>query len=227
MRKILIVSLFLFLFTNGFSQTNEKGQEVDMVIHNVQLGETVRLISQKYLVAPSEIYKYNKFATDGITEGMTLYLPVPKKEIVNVEKGEPQEAEPSQKPLVVKEVAVVTEQASEDKKEQSPTEKVAVVVTEKSEVISPEKNTEITTDKKEQITTASNYPVVSAAKVQSVDIVSSADPNTVIHKVQKQETLYGLSKVYNITVEELKEQNKTVLKNGLQIGQILTIKKNN
>jgi LysM repeat protein len=180
MRKILIVSLFLFLFTNGFSQTNEKGQEVDMVIHNVQLGETVRLISQKYLVAPSEIYKYNKFATDGISEGMVLYIPVPKKETVYVEKEETIVPEPAPKQVVVKE--------KEKEKE--------VVVK------------EVSND-------------------QNVTLVPSQDSNVVKHKVEKQETLYGLSKKYNITVEELKEQNQAILKNGLQIGQVLTIKKNN
>lgn len=219
MRKILIVTVMLFLFANGFSQKHEKDPEVDMVMYHVKRGETVRLISKKYLISPSEIYKYNKFATDGISEGMTLYLPVPKKEIVLVEKEEIQEPEPTQKPTVVAEQVVIAEQVSEVKKEELPTEKV--------EVVSIEIKKEIPADKKEQPTTASNYPVATAAEVQSADVVSSTDPNTVLHKVQKQETLYNLSKVYNITVDELKEQNKNVLKNGLQIGQILTIKKNN
>ena len=218
MRKILIGSLILFLFANGYSQNHEKDPEVDMVLYRVKRGETIRLISKKYLLPPSEIYKYNKFATDGITEGMTLYLPVPRKEIVTIEKEEPQDAAASEKVVVAEEKEVVTEKVSEDKKEQLQTEKV--------EVISPEKNTEIATQK-EQVTTASNYPIVSATEVQSADVISSTDPNTITHKVQKQETLYGLSKIYNITVDELKEQNKTVLKNGLQIGQTLTIKKNN
>ena len=212
MRTILIVSLLLFLFTNGFSQNHEKDPEVDMVKYNVKRGETIRLISKKYLISPSEIYKFNKFATDGISEGMILYIPVPRKEIVLVEKEEILEPEPSSKHTMVAEKEVVTEKVSEDRKEQLPTEKVEVVVA---------------TEKKEPLTNASNYPIASAADVQSGDIVSDSDPNTIIHKVQKQETLYGLSKVYNITVDELKEQNKTVLKNGLQIGQMLNIKKNN
>lgn len=220
MRKILIVSLLLFLFTNGFSQNHEKDPEVDMVKYNVKRGETIRLISKKYLISPSEIYKFNKFATDGISEGMILYLPVPRKEIVLVEKEEILEPEPSSKETAVTEKEVVTEQILEDKKEQLPTEKVEIVATEKVEVV-------VATEKTEPLTNASNYPIASAEDVQSGDVVSSTDPNTIIHKVQKQETLYGLSKVYNITVEELKEQNKTVLKNGLQIGQMLNIKKNN
>jgi LysM repeat protein len=38
--------------------------------------------------------------------------------------------------------------------------------------------------------------------------------------------LYSLSKKYNVSVDEIKQQNEVLLKNGLQIGQILTIKKN-
>jgi LysM repeat protein len=47
------------------------------------------------------------------------------------------------------------------------------------------------------------------------------------HKVDARETLYSLSKEYNISVSEIIEQNKFLNKKGLQVGQILTIKINN
>jgi LysM repeat protein len=46
------------------------------------------------------------------------------------------------------------------------------------------------------------------------------------HKVAPKETLYGLSKKYNVSVDEIKQKNSVVLQNGLQVGQILIIKKN-
>ena len=46
------------------------------------------------------------------------------------------------------------------------------------------------------------------------------------HKVLPKETLFGLSKKYNVSVDEIKEKNEVVVKNGLQIGQILIIRKN-
>lgn len=46
------------------------------------------------------------------------------------------------------------------------------------------------------------------------------------HKVKIGETLYSLSKEYNVSVSEIMEQNKFLTKKGLQIGQILTIKTN-
>ncbi len=45
------------------------------------------------------------------------------------------------------------------------------------------------------------------------------------HKVLRKETLYSLSKLYNVSISEMIEQNK-FLKNGLQTGQTLTIKSN-
>ena len=47
------------------------------------------------------------------------------------------------------------------------------------------------------------------------------------HKVDARETLYSLSKEYNISVSEIIQQNKFLNKKGLQVGQILTIKINN
>ena len=40
------------------------------------------------------------------------------------------------------------------------------------------------------------------------------------------ETLYSLSKLYNVSVSEIMEQNKFLTNKGLQVGQTLTIKNN-
>lgn len=42
------------------------------------------------------------------------------------------------------------------------------------------------------------------------------------HKVKKGDTLFGISRQYNITIEALKEEN-LFLRNGLQVGQTLNI----
>lgn len=57
-------------------------QDFTLVHHTVKLGETVKLISVKYKVNPTEIYKLNPEAVEGISAGMVLDLFVPKpKEI--------------------------------------------------------------------------------------------------------------------------------------------------
>ncbi|MBF4516414.1 LysM peptidoglycan-binding domain-containing protein [Flavobacterium sp. ANB] len=48
----------------------------------------------------------------------------------------------------------------------------------------------------------------------------------VTHIVQPKETLFGLSKQYNVSVEALQNANATILANGLQIGQELVIPQN-
>jgi LysM repeat protein len=52
------------------------------------------------------------------------------------------------------------------------------------------------------------------------------DNTEIKHKVLANETLYSLSKLYNVSVSEIMEQNKFLTKKGLQVGQILTIKTN-
>src|SRR5690606_31925522 len=47
--------------------------------------------------------------------------------------------------------------------------------------------------------------------------------NRVNHKVKAGETLYGLSKLYNVSVDELKNANTILMKNNLQAGQTLKI----
>lgn len=47
------------------------------------------------------------------------------------------------------------------------------------------------------------------------------------HKVLSKETLYGISKKHNVSIEALKNKNKDVLFQGLSVGTLLTIPKNN
>ncbi len=50
-----------------------------MVRHQVKLGETVKMLSKKYHVPPADIYRLNKFAVEGIREGMVLQIPAERK----------------------------------------------------------------------------------------------------------------------------------------------------
>lgn len=146
MRK-LVLFLLLFLPFVAFCQ------DFEMVRHQVKMGETVRMISKKYKVEPAEIYRLNKFAVDGIREGMVLQLLVPKKADAIVETTPEPVAEPE-----------------------------------------PEAVTET---------------------VEALDIS---------HTVAKGETLYSLSRKYNVPVDDIKALNEDKLKNGLKTGQVLTIR---
>ncbi|URC10826.1 LysM peptidoglycan-binding domain-containing protein [Flavobacterium sp. B183] len=59
-----------------------------------------------------------------------------------------------------------------------------------------------------------------------IPVHSSEKPNSsqqIIHVVGAKETLFGLAKQYNISVEALQNANQAILTNGLQIGQQLII----
>lgn len=81
MKRIFSFLLVFFLLQNSFAQKN-KNQEYELINHVVEFGETVKLISKKYLVDPGEIYQLNKFAVNGISKGMILQIPVPVKDPV-------------------------------------------------------------------------------------------------------------------------------------------------
>ncbi len=75
-------TLLCFLFAIGFigiaSAQTDDDSNIEIISHRVLLGETVRLISVKYLVTPADIYRLNRFAVDGIREGMLLQIPLEK-----------------------------------------------------------------------------------------------------------------------------------------------------
>ena len=168
--KKYVLFLFIFcLFQSGICQ-NKKDQEVSIVSHTVQMGETVRMISRKYLVDPSEIYRLNKFAIDGVSQGQVLQIPVPVKEPVY------QEEQPS-----VPEVPEVPEVPKPQIQNEKPV----------------------------------------GEKLNGIEIIDHTSQSE--HTVVNGETLYSLSRMYNISVDEIKMSNGDALNKGLKIGQIVKI----
>lgn len=148
--KKIVKFFVIFLSQIAFAQ------EFELVRHQVQLGETVKMISKRYKVEPAEIYRLNKFAIDGIRQGMVLQLLVPKKE------------EP-----IIEELPELP--ANEEAVAETPIEQTT--------------------------------------------------PEEIRHTVETKETLYSLSRLYNVPVDEIRRQNEKILKRGLQVGQVLTIRR--
>lgn len=61
--------------STGQTASNFDISKHKVVLHKVTLGETMLIISKKYLVNPTEIYKVNKFSVDGLERGMILKIP--------------------------------------------------------------------------------------------------------------------------------------------------------
>ena len=268
----MLFFIFFLSLNTSFGQVKKKDQDVDIISHQVKLGETIRMLSKKYLVDPAEIYKLNKFAVNGISEGMVLQIPVPKKiaatiqEPVLVEKTEDVPKEESQK--INEEVVTQEKQIISKPVVAKPIIKIEKAVTvinrdgkEINHTVEP-KETLYSISKKYNISVdeiklsnekllKNGLKIGQVIKIPSIRLLennesslgsdltpssSSSETNlnqnknseTIIkHKVAPKETLFSLSKQYNVSVEEIKQQNEFLLQKGLQIGQVLTIKKSN
>ena len=64
-------------------------------------------------------------------------------------------------------------------------------------------------------------PAVPAAKTESVQPQESVSPNYI--KVEPGQTLYGISRAYNVSIEDIKSLNPEVAESGLKAGQMLRI----
>jgi LysM repeat protein len=267
MKKIFFTFAAIFIVFSVFGQVKKKEQEVDIIDHQVKLGESVRLLSKKYLVDPTEIYKLNKFAVDGISEGMTLKIPVPRKEVLIASEVVVVEGKKSAEDDLKKQESI----ADEALKIQTPTSnpikeaKQIIITEEKKEVIhkvlpketlyslsrdfnvsvddikanNPELltaglkigqlvkiRTNKTVDIKKSSEIVKNIPTKTPTKTFS-QVKEQSGGQIIRHTVEPKETLYSLSKKYGITVDEIKQQNSSLLINGLQIGQVLELKAKN
>lgn len=273
MKKHLLLFLVVFVCLQISGQNRKRDLEVEIVNHEVQLGESVRLISKKYLVDPAEIYKLNKFAVDGISQGMILKIPVPKKD-------EPLAQQEESGPAPVKVQAV--DNASVESPEKTVTAAATGTKTVKTEAVNensepvvyertsdthtvvpketlyslsrkygvsvddlknanpelqtaglkvgqliklPSANGSSQTTKISNDVVAQKKESVKPAQVAATTTDSRSDSETITHVVAPKETLYSLSKTYNVTIDEIKQQNQALLTKGLQIGQKLTIRK--
>jgi LysM repeat protein len=71
-----------------------------------------------------------------------------------------------------------------------------------------------------------NTSSIENKKVNKLSEIKDNKDKKILHKVMEKETLYSLSKLYNVSVSEIMEQNKFLTNKGLQVGQTLTIKNN-
>jgi LysM repeat protein len=195
--KVLFL-VILFVSCNAFAKQDP------YLKHTVVKGETLYQIAKKYQVTLFDIYRLNPDAKNGIEENAILLIP---------------------KTTAVTQVA-------------SKTKDLIHVVKSKETLYSIAKEYEVTQDQiknwnKELLENGlqPNQELV-VGKLQADD-TSYVEVETIknktetfSHKVLAGETLYSLSKKYSISENELLTLNPSI-KEGLQVGDIITIKKTN
>jgi LysM repeat protein len=248
MKRILFFLFVTVLFQNVFAQKG-KFVEVEMISHPVQMGETIRTISQKYLVEPGEIYQFNKYAVNGIKQGMVLQIPVPVKDPVAVsdKKGKPKKVEvpietnqdeniaatPKTAPRpVVTDTSKLTEYTVEPKETLYSLSKKFNISVDELKLANPSIETSGV-----QIGMVLKVPAtrvlgatetsIGAKKPPVVETKpkASGPPVVISHTVEPKETLFSLAKKYEVPLAEIIKQNPELNVSGLKIGMVLTITK--
>jgi LysM repeat protein len=174
-----------FLLFVAFVSNVSFGQQ-SATKHTVLKGETIPQIAQNYKTTPSEIYRLNPEAQNGISEN----------QILNVPELFPQSPKSITHTVAPKETLFG----------------LAAKYNIKAEVIK-KANPDLLA-KGLQVGQQLIIPQDSKAEIAS-------SKNT--HLVQPKESLFSIARLYNVSVEDLDKANVTLLKNGLQIGQKITI----
>lgn len=236
--KLLTYILF-FLSASLFSQKNTK--------HTVVEGESIYVIAKKYGVTESDIYELNPKAKGALLQLKTVLLIPNKSKKTNVsdEKKKKITSKNSESTEIHTAIAgeslyVIAKKygiSLEKIKEINPTlNPDAIQIGDKINII-PSKKT--ITEKKSKVpskvekpsatiatpTTVVSTPAVSLP-VASTPMVCEDELGNTIHTVQKGETLYKISKLYNVKLKLLKELNEEVVEN-LPEGYLLIVKLGN
>ena len=201
------LALFLFISQIIYAQQEKT------LSHKVIKGETIYQISKKYNVTPAEIFKINPESQNGLQENAILIIPNSNSFSYNIKKTEIPVNKTSINHLV---------QAKETLYGISKQYNVTIADIEKANIdllkegmkpgqliVIPAKNTQ-----KKEIK-------ITPTMVSSASTENTSNPN--IHIVKPQETLFGIARLYNVSVNDLDKLNSEILVDGLQIGETIAI----
>lgn len=236
MLKAFLTIGLSFLLQNLVAQA-PKSQEFHIVRHQVQMGETVKMLSQKYMTPPSEIYNLNKFAVDGITKGMVLQIPVPVKDSKSDVKSAETQDETALKnntaadiplgeeinPETISANNTINHLVTSGETLSGLARKYGVTISELKDANPKVAKRGLRADEIILITASQGVVPANGEATLSADPVSAGE--VIEHLVQSGETLSGLAEKYQVPITEIQKQNKKMLKRGLQVGQVLKITK--
>lgn len=192
--QLLLAGLLLMMCpTVAVAQMQQQQVNEQVAVHRVKTGETVVLVAKKYMVTPHDIYELNPDAVNGIAAGQGLRIPVSRKVREEIEA----------KNLDYEIVSIDEIRKPVEKKQEIEKTYTASVI---------------------------NMPSTAASSLKGERQVTAAEPSLAMnvttataHKVGSGETLIGLARKYNTTVEAITAANQSKLKKGLQAGQELMI----
>ncbi len=185
MKKFLLVFLLLVIGISSYAQQYKS--------HTVEKGENVYRIAKRYNTTPEAIYKINPTAKDGIKEGEILAIPISDGQEYKthvVDKGDTVYSLSKKYNITTETIYLLNPEAVN-----------GINIGQILNVGKVEKNEATAIDSSEP----NKETVLDSLKVIPDDrkII-----RFITHKVKRKETLYSIAKKYNITVEDIKKNNK-------------------
>ncbi|TPN84752.1 LysM peptidoglycan-binding domain-containing protein [Aquimarina algicola] len=185
MKKFLVVFLLFFVYVSTYAQQYKS--------HKVAKGENVYRIAKRYNTTPEAIYKINPTAKDGIKEGQILAIPVANNEEYKthtVAKGDTVYSLAKQYGITVENIYLLNPEAANGIN------------------IGQVLNVGKIEEKNNQDTVESTPDDNKDSVLENLKATSNEPIRFITHKVKRKETLYGISRKYKITVEDIKKYNK-------------------
>ncbi|WP_108868063.1 LysM peptidoglycan-binding domain-containing protein [Aquimarina aquimarini] len=182
MKKLLLIFLLAVLSSSVYAQQYKS--------HKVAKGENVYRIAKRYNTTPEAIYKINPAAKEGINEGEILAIPVTNDQEYKthvVEKGDTV--------------------YSLSKKYNISTGTFYILNPEASNGINIGQILNVGKIKKDSLGEVADNGEAVLDSLKK-EVVERKIVRYITHKVKRKETLYGISKKYKITVEDIKKNNK-------------------
>lgn len=234
MKLSQFIIAFLLITSFGFSQK--------IIKHKVVNGESIFAIAKKYNVTQAELFELNPKYKNGVLK-LNAVLEVPNKKFKEEKVKVNEKKVVEKKPLEKENIEIVTTTNNEFINHLVASKETLYSISKKYGVTmeticetNPELKTgalklgsKIKIPNSNFVTISEKYPDLVSTPTQNTTINSDLQKSLVsvskvIHKVQPKETLYKISRIYNVTVKELQELNPDV-KNGLPIGYELIVNK--
>ncbi|MDR2835913.1 MAG: LysM peptidoglycan-binding domain-containing protein [Bacteroidales bacterium] len=207
MNKIIFILLILLTSISLFSQNIKKSSEKVVIngqkyyIHTVEKEQTLYSISNVYNVSITEIEKANPNISSKIKEGQTIKIPIIETSIQESPRNSPT-------------IQYIVKQGDT---KYSLCKKYGITIEKFNELNKPFAKTENL-----KIGSTINLPDIAKEKISSDNIDTS---KYICHTVIKGETLYNLSKKYNVSTDDIINNNPKLNNNNLKIGDVIIIPK--
>lgn len=225
----IIITFLLFFSANVFAQKAIK--------HKVKPGESIYAIGKKYDVSVSEIYDLNP-KLKGAVLSLKTEVKIPNKNY----KPEVKKTQPVKKEATVGTESTATHLVERKETIYSISKKYGISMESLCEMNPELKTGNLKSGMKLKVSNASpeiipskieankeelkvtEEPTRGTAKSSEAKLVEKATVGDLIHKVEPKESLFRISKKYNVSVSELQKLNPSVA-SGLPVGFDLIIKK--